>query len=79
VFADFVEEAMKRTAGRTTEEFVKAPWLPAGESESPAMEEKLKALKVTVRCVPLNGENEPGKCLFTGQPSERRGVFAKSY
>jgi prolyl-tRNA synthetase len=47
--------------------------------ESPAMEEKLKALKVTVRCVPLNSENEPGKCLFTGQPSERRGVFAKSY
>ena len=47
--------------------------------ESPAMEEKLKALKVTVRCVPLNGEDEPGKCLFTGQPSLRRGVFAKSY
>ena len=42
-------------------------------------DEKLKALKVTVRCVPLAGESEPGKCIFTGQPSERRGVFAKSY
>ena len=33
------------------------------------MEEKLKELKVTVRCVPLDGEDEPGKCIFTGQPS----------
>jgi prolyl-tRNA synthetase len=47
--------------------------------ESPEMEEKLKALKVTVRCVPLNAEEEDGKCLFTGQPSRRRGVFARSY
>jgi prolyl-tRNA synthetase len=47
--------------------------------ESPVMEEKLKALKVTVRCVPLAGEDEPGKCIFTGQASTRRGVFAKSY
>jgi prolyl-tRNA synthetase len=47
--------------------------------ESPEMDEKLKALKVTVRCIPLNGDSEPGKCLFTGQPSQRRGVFAKAY
>jgi prolyl-tRNA synthetase len=47
--------------------------------ESPTMDEKLKALKVTVRCVPLDAEDEPGKCLFTGQSSHRRGVFAKAY
>ncbi len=47
--------------------------------ESPEMDEKLKGLKVTVRCVPLDGEDEPGKCIFTGQPSKRRGVFAKAY
>jgi prolyl-tRNA synthetase len=47
--------------------------------ESPEMDEKLKALKVTVRCVPLEGDEEPGRCIFTGQPSKRRGVFAKSY
>src|SRR5262249_41627792 len=43
-------------------------------AESPEMEATLKALKVTVRCVPLTGEKEPGKCIFTGQASERRGV-----
>jgi len=47
--------------------------------ESPEMDEKLKELKVTVRCIPLNGEEEPGKCIFTGQPSKRRAVFAKAY
>ena len=48
-------------------------------AESPEMDEKLKALKVTVRCVPLGGDGESGACIFTGQPSERRGVFAKAY
>jgi prolyl-tRNA synthetase len=47
--------------------------------ESPQMDDKLKALKVTIRCLPLEGEDEPGKCIFTGQPSNRRGVFAKAY
>jgi prolyl-tRNA synthetase len=47
--------------------------------ESPEMDEKLKSLKVTCRCVPLGGDDEPGKCIFTGQPSQRRGVFAKAY
>jgi prolyl-tRNA synthetase len=47
--------------------------------ESPEMDDKLKALKVTIRCIPLDAEEEPGNCLFTGQPSQRRGVFAKAY
>ena len=47
--------------------------------ESPEMDEKLKALKVTIRCVPLDAKEEPGKCIFTGQESRRRGVFAKAY
>jgi prolyl-tRNA synthetase len=47
--------------------------------ESPEMDEKLKQLKVTNRCIPLAGEEEPGRCIFTGQPSMRRAVFAKAY
>ncbi|MFV0445897.1 MAG: proline--tRNA ligase [Planctomycetaceae bacterium] len=43
------------------------------------MEAVLKDLKVTPRCVPLAGDDEPGKCLFTGQPSSRRALFAKAY
>ena len=38
-----------------------------------------KDLKVTIRCVPLEGDDEPGKCIFTGGESKKRGVFAKAY
>jgi prolyl-tRNA synthetase len=38
-----------------------------------------KELKVTVRCIPVDAPAEPGTCLFTGRPSERRVVFAKAY
>jgi prolyl-tRNA synthetase len=47
--------------------------------EAPEMDETLKRLKVTIRCIALDAEEEPGKCIFTGKPSHRRGVFAKAY
>jgi prolyl-tRNA synthetase len=47
---------------------------------SPAVEEKLKNdLKVTVRCIPHDFEVEPGTCIFTGEPSRQRVIFAKAY
>lgn len=46
----------------------------------PQIEDKLKEqLKVTVRCIPLDGMEEPGKCIFTGKPSKKRVIFAKAY
>jgi prolyl-tRNA synthetase len=44
------------------------------------VEEQIKNdLKVTIRAVPLDNLPEPGKCIFTGESSERRVVWAKSY
>ncbi len=49
-------------------------------SGDPAAEDQLaKELGVTVRCIPLEGAAEPGRCIFTGQPSPRRVVLAKAY
>ncbi len=46
---------------------------------SAEVEEMVKAeLKVTIRCIPA-GEGEPGTCPFSGEPSPRRVVWAKSY
>jgi prolyl-tRNA synthetase len=43
-------------------------------------EEKIKdELKVTIRCLPRGGLAEPGVDPFSGKPSSRRVVFAKSY
>ena len=46
---------------------------------SEAVLEKLKELKVTARCIPLDAPTEKGKCIFTGAESTRRMVFAKAY
>ncbi len=35
--------------------------------------------KATVRCIPFDRKKEKGKCMVTGEPSEGRVVFAKSY
>jgi prolyl-tRNA synthetase len=44
------------------------------------IEEKLKnELKVTVRCIPRDLPVEAGKCIFTGEPSPQRVIFAKAY
>jgi prolyl-tRNA synthetase len=43
------------------------------------VEEQIKNdLKVTIRVVPF-GDAEPGKCIFTDEPSAKRVVWAKSY
>lgn len=47
--------------------------------DEPEIDEILKPLKVTPRCIPLEGEKEQGTCLFTGKPSQGRAIFAKSY
>jgi prolyl-tRNA synthetase len=49
-------------------------------SGDPAVEEQVKKdLNVTIRCIPLDGEQEEGKCVITGAPSRRRVIYAKSY
>jgi prolyl-tRNA synthetase len=55
--------------------FISAHW--DGTSET---EEKIKELsKATIRCVPLNNQQEAGVCVLTGNPSTQRVLFAKAY
>jgi prolyl-tRNA synthetase len=44
------------------------------------VEEKIKRdLKVTIRVIPLAERSEPGRCIFTGESSAQRVIWAKSY
>ncbi|HRO43426.1 MAG TPA: proline--tRNA ligase [Flavipsychrobacter sp.] len=55
--------------------FIAAHW--DGTSET---EEKIKEMtKATIRCIPLNNEQEEGKCILTGNPSKERVLFARAY
>jgi len=47
--------------------------------DEPEMEEMLKPLKVTPRCIPLTDNDTPGKCIFTGKDTNKRAYFAKAY
>jgi prolyl-tRNA synthetase len=43
-------------------------------------EEKIKQeTQATIRCLLLDAEEEVGKCMVTGAPSQQRAVFAKAY
>ncbi|WP_339889094.1 proline--tRNA ligase [uncultured Flavobacterium sp.] len=55
--------------------FVSAHWDGTAETE-----EKIKELtKATIRCIPLDGTDEEGKCILTGSKSTRKVLFAKAY
>jgi len=55
--------------------FVSAHW-----DGTAATEEKIKDLtKATIRCIPLSHLEEAGTCVFTGNPSSKRVLFAKAY
>ena len=55
--------------------FISAHWDGTGETE-----EKIKELtKATIRCIPINNEQEAGNCILTGKPSLQRVLFARAY
>ena len=63
-------EIMKKEGG-----FVMAHW-----NGSPEVEAKIKGdTKATIRCIPIDSEPFPGKCMVTGEPSEREVVYAVAY
>lgn len=73
------------TKAESWDEFVqildtKAGFVAAHWDGTPETEEKIKELtKATIRCIPLNNEQEAGKCILTSNPSSQRVLFARAY
>ena len=55
--------------------FILAHWDGTTETEEKIKEET----KATIRCIPLDGDKTPGKCMVTGKPSACRVIFARAY
>lgn len=55
--------------------FVEAHWDGTPETEAAIKEET----KATIRCIPLDAKEESGKCIYSGNPSTRRVLFARAY
>jgi prolyl-tRNA synthetase len=68
-YEDF-KEYMARDGG-----FAMVHWAGSGEDEERIQEET----KATIRCIPLEAEEEEGVCFLTGKKSLKRVVAAKAY
>ncbi len=55
--------------------FVLAHWDGTSETELRIKEDTM----ATIRCILMDSEPEPGKCILTGKPSKQRVLFAKAY
>jgi len=55
--------------------FIMAHWDGTTETEEKIKEET----KATIRCIPFDSPEEEGKCVYSGKPSKRRVLFARSY
>ena len=55
--------------------FIYAHWDGTEETEARIKEET----KATIRCIPLNGDKTPGNCMVTGNKSDQKVLFARSY
>jgi len=64
------KEVLKSKGG-----FISAHWDGTSETEL-KIKDKTKA---TIRCIPMEGKKEEGKCVLTGNPSAQRVLFAKAY
>lgn len=73
---DTLKEFEAYFAGEEGGGFAIAPW-----SKAAIGHELLPKLKVTPRCIPLDGGRDVAgaKCIFTGQPADARVIFAKAY
>ncbi|MDX9945860.1 MAG: proline--tRNA ligase [Bacteroidales bacterium] len=55
--------------------FILAHWDGTSETEEKIKEET----KATIRCIPFDSPEEEGSCIYSGKPSKRRVLFARSY
>lgn len=55
--------------------FVSAHWDGTGETEEAIKNET----KATIRCIPLDAVDEEGKCVYSGEKSSKRVLFARAY
>lgn len=68
-FEEFVEVLNKKGG------FISAHWDGTAETE----EQIKNKTKATIRCIPSDAKEEEGTCVFSGNKSNKRVLFAKAY
>ncbi len=55
--------------------FVETYWDGSGDDEGKIKDET----KATIRVIPFEEAEEEGQCMYTGRPTKRKAIFARSY
>ena len=58
---------------------MRAPWARPTGAELEQVETRLKALKLTLRNVPMGQGAAQGSCVFTGRPAVEEIIIARAY
>jgi len=61
--------------GINNKKFILAHWCGSADIENKIKEET----GATIRCIPFDSQVEKGKCVYSGEKSNKRVLFAKSY
>jgi prolyl-tRNA synthetase len=67
------DELKKALEGKNV--FIETFWAGSSEDEGKIKDET----KATIRCIPFDASPAEGKCVYTGQPTTKRAIFARSY
>ncbi len=79
VLANSFEEIAAHLEGVTAEKGG-GKFIAAHVKDDPACDARLKEIKASVRCIPLEDRYDgPGRCIFTGEPVSQRVIIAKAY
>ena len=76
---DFTEVEKHFAGSAKAPGWVEVQWSKPTGADLEKVVERLKALKLTIRNVPIGAEPVDGTCIFTGAPATERVLLAKAY
>jgi prolyl-tRNA synthetase len=77
--AAYFGEAAEEDAKSAFKGFVQAPWARPTGKELEEIETRLKALKLTLRNIPMSQSKTEGVCVFTGRPAVEEIIISRAY
>jgi prolyl-tRNA synthetase len=77
--AEYFGEAVDEDEGSAFKGWVRAPWSRPTGAALEAVDARLKALKLTLRNVPMDQTGGGGTCIFSGEPAVEEVLIARAY
>ncbi len=69
----------KKIFTENTDESLNNRFVSCYAKDTAELEALLKSLKASARCIPLENNDQPGNCIFTGEKVDKKTIFAKAY